>query len=87
MPSPALFYRRSVAREEPFDIERCEAFKRPLEFCPAPAREIIAPESPVGKYRISAEEEMFFFAEQADASRCMAWCVEDDKITDGVTLF
>ena len=87
MPPPVLFYRGPVAREEPFNIEQCEAFKRPLEFCPAPAREIVAPERPVSKYGIAAEEELLFFAEQADASRCVPRSVEDDKITDGVTLF
>ena len=76
-----------MTREESLHIEQCEAFKRPLEFCPAPAREIIAPECSIGKYRIPAEEELLFLAEQADASRCVPRSVEDDKITDGVTLF
>ena len=87
MPPPVLFYRGPVAREEPFNIEQCEAFKRPLEFCPAPAREIVAPERPVSKYGIAAEEELLFFAEQADASRCVTRRMDDDKVTDGVTLF
>lgn len=87
MPAPAFFYRRPVTRKEPFHIERCQPFKRPCELRTAPAREIIASECPVGKYGIAAEEELLFFAEQADASRCVARCVENDKIADRVSLF
>lgn len=76
-----------MAREESFHIERCQPLKRPLELRPAPAREIIAPERTIGKYRIPAEEELLFFAEQADASRCVPRSVEDDKITDDISFF
>jgi len=87
MPAPAFFYRRPVTREESLDFQQCEAFERSGEFRPAPAREIIAPECAIGKYRIAADEDTLFFAVQADAPRCVPGRMDDDKIPDCVSFF
>jgi hypothetical protein len=86
MPRASLFDRPPVARIKSIHIEECKPVERPCKFYPAAPGEIIAPETSIRKYRISAEKNAIPFGPETDAPRGMPRRMKDHEFSDNISF-
>ena len=75
-----------VSRVEPLNSEFVEAAYRLCECQPVPSREIEPPETSIGKYSISGNEEVLFPEIEADASRGMSRGMDHFHLTNAISI-
>jgi hypothetical protein len=79
-----LLHRGSMAGEQSFDPECCEAIEGPFQVTPVTSRKVIPPEASIGEYGVSRDQCLFSFKVETDASRCVTRSVQDSERPDEV---